>query len=254
MSLKPVLIGLPGAGKSSIAKILSQRTGLDVVSTDALFRVYRAIPANDPRPESAIMQNFLARAETEFPAHHPQLLKTATMIDDKGRCALHDSTLFRGFGEDVFRTFEIEMNKWLYIQGKFDQSLPDLSASAPLYDENRAIFSPKNGFKIILLDTPHDLIVVRLLMDYLEHRRLSEEQGTNVPLRGAYEMAVNAALAQEPERDPKDVVMATLAQTSLADRQKRMAQYHGFAHAVITPQPGQTPDDLANIVEALLAV
>lgn len=243
----PILIGLPGAGKSSVGKVLAEQLGLEIVSTDALFRVCRAVGSDDPRPEAEIMRRFLARCVTEYPDQYPALVEAAQKDPDdpKGRCKLHDSTLFRSFGEDVFRLYEIEMNKWLNEQGRFDNAIPDLSASAPLYDENRAIFAPEHGFRVFLLDTPHDQIRVHLLMDYLEHRRLSAEKGENVPLRGAYELAVEKAFATAPDQPEQEIVMNALGDMSQKDRVKRMDRYRAFAHDIIAPAPSDTPEILA---------
>ena len=83
----PILIGLPGAGKSTLTRILAHKLNKNIVSTDALFRIYRAIPANSPKEGSEIMRRFLTRAKTEFSDQYSELIKGAQedSTDSQGR-------------------------------------------------------------------------------------------------------------------------------------------------------------------------
>jgi dephospho-CoA kinase len=43
----PLIIGLPGVGKSSTARYLAALMHCNVIETDVLFRIYRGIPYNE---------------------------------------------------------------------------------------------------------------------------------------------------------------------------------------------------------------
>lgn len=253
--MRPLFIGLPGAGKTSLSRVIAARRGLEVVATDPLFRVFRALPSASDDPRAAVMRQFLAEAAQRYPDQAPDLVRDAATCDEKGRCALHDSTRFRAYGEDVFRLFEIEMLKWLDAQGQFVGKIVDLSASAPLYPANRDLFAPERGYRVFLIDTPLDLIGAHLVADYETYVAQSRAAGEKKPVRGAYEKAIDDALAASAALD-EAARQALILETALAvtrkEEAKRMDRYRAFAHHTLTPQAGQTLDQLADAVEALL--
>lgn len=254
---KPLLIGLPGTGKTTTAHALcahlaAQGAGTyDVVSTDNLFRVYRAIPLASQADGHDIMKNFINRMHSDYPEYADTLYDLANQTDDQDRCALHDSTLFRSIGadkhgENIFRTFEITMLSWLNAQGRFDQALADLSASAPLYDENRSIFSAQNGYHVILLEADESTTLSHLMADYAQHRA----QGKTI--RGGYEAAVAKAL-QNTTDNPQTVTEQALLSMHRQDRDKRMDKYRAFTHSTLMVTPHTTPQSLATqIYEQLI--
>ena len=148
----------------------------------------------------------------------------------------------------MFRTYEIEMNKWLDEQGFFANAIPDLSASAALFDENRAIFSVENGYKVFLLDTSSELITERLVKDYKLHRERSKEQGEVVRIRGAYEIEVEHALREYSGKDKETVISSTLSRKSSEDREARMSKYRDFAHAVLPVENDNTDQLIERIL------
>ena len=234
---KPLIIALPGTGKTTTAHAVCDLLGdgRTVVSTDELFRVYRAIPLASNDDGHQIMKNFVARAERDYPNYADEIKSHA----ESG--ALSDSKLFRAiganqYGEDIFRTFEIEMLKWLNAEGKFDKTLADLSASAPLYADNRAIFSEDNGYKVFLLEAPEDIVADHLLADYERHKTSGKI------IRGGYEAAV-----QKAGGNARDALLAMHRK----DRVARMDKYRAFAHVTFNVSD-ESPRDIAlRIVEAL---
>lgn len=254
---RPLFIGLPGAGKSFLSSAFAKKHKMSVVATDPLFRVFRAIPASSDDVRAAVMKNFLARAKNDFAPQHEKLESAANDIDTKGRCALHDSTLFRSFGEDVFRAFEVEMLKWLDAQGEFNNTIVDLSASAPLYDANRALFSPQNGYCAILVDTPYERIEQNILKDYRRYVEQSKKAGEKKPIRGAYEGKIDAALAKSghsiDDRAGAEIALSVAREITADEANKRMEKYRKFAHAVIIPSEGDLPEDMVLSVEKIIA-
>lgn len=247
--MRPLLIGLPGSGKSTTSALYAQKYGLKVVSTDALFRIYRAIPATSSEEGSVIRKRFLTRVDSEFPDVAALVHEAAKPLDDvDAKCKLSDSKLFRSFGEDVFRTYEIEMLKWLEENGIFAEAIPDLSASAPLYSENRELFSPKNGFVPVYIKIEKELLVERLLKDYLQF----EETGKTK--RGAYEIAVAKALESgNPDEGSRVRIVAdALLRQSEKDRAARERKYLEFCQATITVGEATTPEDVVSEVERIL--
>jgi hypothetical protein len=253
----PLFIGLPGAGKSTTARLFAEKHGLSVLSSDPLFRVYRSIPLGRNAPGSIIMERFLGRAQRDFPEIATRLNEAAQAdpTDIEGRAYLHDSERFRSFGENVFRTFEIEMLRWLVEENMFADALPDLSASAPLFEENQRLFSMDNGFLPIYLDVAQPLLLQRLFMDYKEHQRKSSVKGSPVRIRGAYELAVEKELLN---RNPPNygawerVVLDALAKQSEKDRGQRESAYRSFCSTRISVDTETTPGEIITRVEELL--
>jgi DNA polymerase III delta prime subunit len=250
---RPLFVGLPGAGKTTIATAIAQQLGMEIIGTDPLFRVFRAISSADFRdPRAEVMRNFLARASEQFPDLYPKLQTDAETADTKNRCALHDSVRFRAYGEDVFRLFEIEMLKWLDRHGDFKNKIVDLSASAPLYEENHKLFSPANGYLPILVDTPHDQICKNILKDYIAYREQSRIAGESKPIRGAYEKAIDDALGSTDPNTPEGKAIALKIVTEMTEKESRnrMEKYRAFASKnTLIPTSDKTLDKL---VEAVL--
>ena len=244
---RPLFIGLPGSGKTKISALVANRLGIKVVSTDPLFRYFRAIPSISDIPESIVMSRFLVRVKQEYPHEHSQLVRDSEIIDEQGRCALHDGGYFRRqYGESIFRLFEIEMLKYLDESGSLIAKIVDLSGSAPLWEENAALFSAERGYLAILLDTDHDLICQNLIKDY-ETYLSQRETGIENSIRGAYEMRFAEALrlADNDSKDQLDIVLyhEALNMTQKA-AQDRMSKYRAFAKLTFHPTSEQPLEDL----------
>lgn len=229
-ALRPLFVGLPGAGKTTLSALVAEKLGLEIVGTDPLFRLFRALPSSSPDPRAAVMRSFLARAAGVYPDLIAQLAADSETLDDKGRCALYDSGRFRAYGEDVFRLFEIEMFKWLDATGGFAGKIADLSASAPLYEENRALFAPENGYLAILVATPLDQIARNILKDYRRYREQSAAAGEKKPIRGAYERAIDAALGEADFETPQAEAIILEVALAMTEKEaaKRMEKYKTF--------------------------
>lgn len=254
--IRPLFIGLPGAGKSTLAAFIGKILSFDVIATDPLFREFRALPANSEDPRAEVMRAFLKTAQEKFPAQAEALAKDAVSVDEKGRCALHDSTRFRGYGEDVFRAFEIEMLRYLDASGAFDGKIVDLSASAPLYAENREIFTRSNFYKTILIDTPFDLIADRLVADYERYVAQSKEAGKEKPIRAAYEKKIDDVLAVASSELTSEARSALIRETVLAltrtESNRCMDAYRAFAAETLVPAATDAMEDLSEKVMMVL--
>lgn len=178
---KLIFIGLPGAGKSTLCKCIAEKENLKYISTDEKFRYYRSVPLYSEK-NNEVIQNFLERIKTEEPEKYERLKAHAIMGE------LSDSKIFRSFSEDTFRKFEIELLKYLSATGAFKNTMVDISASAILYQENRALLSIKNGYVKVFLDTAEDIILERLIKDYNQHINDGRI------IRGAYEITVKEGL------------------------------------------------------------
>lgn len=246
----PLLIGLPGAGKSTTGALVALALGLEILSTDTLFRQLRAIPytpspaAKDP---SEVMHRFVERAVSRWP-HLADTIRAKSCKDEtdvKGRSGLHDSTYFRSLGEEVFRFFEAMMLEWLVETGAFVGKLPDLSASAPLFEENRKLFTQERGFIPFLLDADEEVLLERLLTDYARHLELSQAAGEPVPIRGGYEQAARRLLSNPTSGiAPEDAPRQALLEQSRKDRSARMGAYRLFAEVTIDVAD-KTPEEIA---------
>jgi hypothetical protein len=247
-AVRPLFLGLPGAGKSTVAEEVSRLTGVSVVATDPLFRIFRALPASSIDQRADVMRSFLGRAATLYPRHYARLLDAALRVDGEGRCALHDGKYFRSFGEEVFRLFEIEMLKWLESHGEFADRIVDLSASAPLYAENRMLFSLKNGYLPILLDTPRTQIVDNLIVDFGRYQQ-DTSKGEIRSIRGAYEAAACRALRSSGNvglAEREAILKSTFGTITDAERSRRMPFYQVFALRTLVPAPREGVDQIAH--------
>lgn len=240
---KPLLIGLPGSGKTVTTSLLSEYLGLEFISTDSLFRDLRSIPfgSNTVWGHEVVAQFLGAASQRMEPSSFKKLKSAASTIQAKtGLSQLSCGTLFRSFGEDVFRAFEIEMNKWLNDVGYFQDRLVDISGSAPLYKENREIFAV--NFNIVLLDVSTELLIRRLTKDYRRHR----EKGTVI--RGRYEDLVENALRHSPSDKHSSIIVETISKIVHQDRAERLCCYREWAQTVITLNDDIPPDRVMHIV------
>ncbi|MEJ0062455.1 MAG: shikimate kinase [Alphaproteobacteria bacterium] len=251
--LTPLFIGLPGAGKTTLARAVAERLGIEAVGTDPLFREFRALPPTSDDPKAEVMRSFLARAKDSYPEIYPALERDAAALDEKGRCALHDGARFRRHGEPVFRLFETEMLKYLHIAGEFEDKIVDLSASAPLLEENRKLFSVSLGYCVILLDTPHDRICDNLIKDYEEYCARLKATREKKPIRGTYEQKFDEMLdkAGNPRDQEKrrEVLLNQALWMTQAEAGRRMGAYKLFAAQTLVPAP---EDDVNDLVEQVL--
>lgn len=233
---KPIIIGLPGSGKSTVSKLLAQKLNCGYISTDVMFRIYRAIPLNSNKHGIEIMHKFLKRIKKEYPKIYTSILPEAK----KG--SLSDSKLFRSFGENIFRIYEIEMNKWLFKNKLFEDKIIDLSASAPLYAENRKLFSQKNGYKKFLLDINLKIILPRLQKDYKLYLQNSKKTCKKMPIRGAYEIAAeNAVLHGFNSIDG-------LSNQLENDKNIRIEKYKFFSDSIISINEEIEPEKICEII------
>jgi len=255
ISYRPLFIGLPGSGKTTISTLVANHLGIKVVSTDPLFRYFRAIPSISDIPESTVMRHFLMRVQEDHPHKYSELVQDSEVVDKQGRCALHDGGYFRRqYGESIFRLFEIEMLKYLDESGELSDKIVDLSGSAPLYEENAAIFSPERGYLAILLDADHNLICQNLIKDY-EAYLSQRETGIENSIRGAYEMCFTEALrlADNDSKNQRDVILhrEALSMTQKA-AEDRMSKYNAFAKLTFYPTSEKPPEELVKEISAKL--
>jgi hypothetical protein len=251
---QPLFIGLPGSGKTTTSGLVAKRLGIEVLSTDPLFRSFRAIPSTSGMPEAIVMNRFLTRTQREYPQQHSKLLRDSESIDAQGRCALHDGSRFRcQYGESIFRLFEIEMLKFLDASGCFTNKIIDLSASAPLWEENRSLFSPDRGYLAILLDTDHNQICQNLIADYETYVKQCAI-GIEKPIRGAYELRFTEALrrAESNSKDRQRIILYEALNMVQEAALERMSKYRNFAKLTICPTLGQMLEELIEEIMAKL--
>lgn len=251
----PLIIGLPGAGKSETTKILSGLIGIGIISTDDKFRELRSIPVNNNRSDAEVMRLFLSQVEKDFlvtgklsQTEYDRLYQACLpdKTDSKLRTSFRDSTLARSFGgaeigEKVFRTFEWIMNQWLHENDHFKDKIVDISSSAAMYPQNLAIFNKVNGYVPILLDAEHDVILDRLVHGFRLHQKLSHEKGEWVPVRGAYDKVARDAAVKSGE-DSDEVIRPALSDYALKARAERLEFYREMAEYTIK-MPEQQDDE-----------
>ncbi len=177
---KIIIIGAPGAGKSTITAQIASRYMIPEIDTDKEFRKCRA------------------------DAHHPVTEAFVKAMANKG-LAIDTSKLANGqtfrdtYGEEVFRDYEKIMLRYYAENGLFEGKMISTSSTAPMYQENRTLFA-KMGIKFVLLDTPEQDAVQNLYNDW-----------RNGNPRGAYDMAANKAVVEG--KDPKEALKAKYLQT-----------------------------------------
>ncbi|HSR99513.1 MAG TPA: shikimate kinase [Kofleriaceae bacterium] len=232
----PVLVGLPGAGKSTIAKELGLLLGRPVFFSDAFFRECRALPKGSSDPRREITCLFLARIATLCPERLAAIQADAENVDAENRCLLHDGNRFRRHGEDAFRQYESQMLSWAWARGLLSELIPDLSASAPLFEENRRLFSKDNGYVPVLVETPHDAICHRVIADYTRVRSQRALRQRAASIRGRYEKLFDEALAAAAlDSDPQPTLETVATAAVAGDAAQRTAVYRGFAELTFVP-------------------
>lgn len=203
-----------------------------------MFRECRSLPDGSDDPRRAIFDGFLARVEYDHPGQLARVRTDAFSRDASGRCLLADGQRFRReHGEAVFRAFEIEMLRWASSMGLLVARVPDLSASAPLYEENQALFSPAQGFVPVLLSVPDRLVISRVLADY-EIYRASGGSGGGRALRGQYEAALDevwAGITDTPAR--ASALWAKAEELTIDAKAKRLESYKRYARIEFAPDP-----------------
>jgi hypothetical protein len=229
--------------------------GLPVFNSDPFFRKCRALPKGTTDPLRQIMVRFLERVAVEFPDRLAAVRADADGVDEHGRCLLHDGKIFRGHGEHVFRAYEIEMLQWTHAHGVLRDQIPDLSASATLFEENRRIFSLENGYLPVLVDTPIEAICRNLIDDYATVDAERARGNAAFTIRGGYEKLFDEALKRDSILDAQDrrdrLVDVAMCETARAAA-KRLIAYRAFATRSITPATTAKPEDSAIEVLALL--
>jgi len=244
-----VLVGLPGAGKTTVAHSLGKRLGRSVFASDPFFRECRALSRESSDPRRAIKERFLRQWEKEQPERYAALRRDADAIV-AGQCPLHDGRRFRSHGEDAFRTYESGVLHWAQEHGLLNAVIPDLSASAPLRPDVQALFAPDNGYLPILLDASPDVLLRNVLADYARFRA-ERSAGREVPIRGEYERDLDAAFTDARITGrPIEQALEETAQTKLkAAAVQRLDVYRGYAKVVI---PVERSASVARLCDAVL--
>ena len=250
----PILVGLPGVGKTTTSRILAERLGIGHVQTDELFREYRGLLLRDENPAVEILRRFLER--DDIASIRDALKKDMVIPDPKGtgQTKLASSSYFIStYSESVFRAFEIEMLRWLEKNGIFRDSIPDLSASAPLYPENQSLFANQNCYCKVLLNMSDDVLIDRLTVDYERFKARGKS------IRGRYERQIDGSLQQARantgqmgQEERTSVIKATLQDLLTEDRAHRWEDYLHFAKHMVTVEADWAPEDVSAAIRALL--
>lgn len=244
--LTPVILGLPGTGKSALTLALAELLGVGVFRSDPFFRACRELPATSSDPRRQIAERFAARVTLQYPELSDAAATDVNALNANGLCVLHDGKRFRDrFGETVFRLFEIEMLAWAQEAGVIGRDLPDLSASAPLFEDNRRRFSRQAGYYPVLIDLPMRVIAARVVADY-ESFVAARRAGRPITIRGYYEAALDRVVAAADDEKSRSAALAAEAMRLTAEAaEKRMAAYRDYAEMVFRPPPGATPREIA---------
>ena len=242
MNYLPLFIGLPGSGKSTLSKAFGQAHRMPVVETDLLFRQIRGLSPASTQPEADIMRQFLAEVRVH-PFRYTALERDANTLDKNGLSALADGRLFRRHGEDLFRRFEVLMLRWLHDAGRFEQRIVDLSASAPLFQENQTIFNKRNGFVPILLRPSDEMLSKNLLDDYEIYKQ------TKSTKRGAFETEFDALGPNASSAEITNRALELIRKIS----DERMDAYIRFATRVVTLEQNMSPHELVFLIDDILS-
>lgn len=215
MSNKFTVLGLPGVGKSTTAKMLAEKLGLEVVSTDALFRIFRS------------------------DATHPITLKFVDEMKEKGieidTSKIADGKEFRNvYGEVVFRDYEDIMIAWLDENGELEGKIPDFSASFYLREGNRE-FLKNNGYLTVFLNGSDEKIFEHIVKDWHTFKETSK------PIRGNYEKV--GLEAEAKGRNPIEAIEAF----SMDNKEIRYP-FYSKADVVLNLTGEETPEEIADMV------
>lgn len=248
----PVIIGLAGSGKSSVIRLLSECTGLSIFESDTYFRACRALSVNSTDPRRRIMDHFLNRIEQYFPQNLIEVRADAERVDSEGRCPFYNGKYFRTrHGEKIFRAYETEMLKWAFSNGMLNNSILDLSASAPLYEENRVLFSKLNGYVPLLLNTPAELICRNILSDYALVQTERAAGNVEATIRGAYEILFDDVLNKIKTNDEfarQNCLKETATFIIAREIKYRMPIYLDYSLYAVTPRFDNNVQEIAESI------
>jgi hypothetical protein len=190
-----------------------------------------------------LLDSFLEEVNIRYPMCYELLTKMANEIigkydDGSPKSQLYDSKKFRSIGpnEEIFRLFEIVMNRYLNEEGAFKQGVPDLSASALLFDENLEIFNRENGYSIVYLEANSETLLAHLFKDFLDF------VNTGKIKRGGYEQFVQKRLAERGVTNEilpnniselEDSIKEALKVKSEEDRKLRHKRYRHISNVII---------------------
>jgi dephospho-CoA kinase len=109
----PVLIGLPGSGKTTNSKLLAKKFKLKIFSSDEKFREIRKLWLEDAASEAEILHQFVARPElTNFREWLIADLTKSNERTEKYPLPSRSGEFIRKYSEEIFRALEIEMLKY----------------------------------------------------------------------------------------------------------------------------------------------
>lgn len=204
----PIIIGLPGVGKSEVNRALAQRLDVRIISTEQEFRRLRSIGANDDNPDSAHINAFIKQVYYDFvitgkmtPFQFARLRRVCNIDKDdlKQGNKFHKKDILYSFGMDVFRTFENVVIKAMFDQEYYSQGLREVPEYAFTRPEIRKIFEAQSDFVPVLLNADHEVIVDKLMADFDQHVELSLKAQNIINVRGDYDLIGREAFSQTVE-------------------------------------------------------
>ena len=245
-----MVIGLPGAGKSSVSRRLANRLKLGLFVSDAFCRHCRSLSTSCQDPEAEVWVVYLRRMKSVLSKeNYESLTRARNRSDDRGNCELLDSNKFRIHGEDVFRIFEYEALNWAYSNQRICNKVPDIGGGVPLWPENRFIFSEERGFLPITLRTSCRDVARNLVKDYLEviHRR---ESGDFRSIRGNFEAAFDAiAISYSGRLDLGEFLFAAALDLVRDTEARRIESYLKFSNGrQISPRQNADVEEIEELV------
>ena len=162
-----VLTGLPGSGKSTLVKELSEKYTVESISIDDYFKDLRRSWETNNRSGHPVLDMFLD-------VHRSELTELILNIVD--------SKNFTNVGKvDLFKDLEMRLFIYCLVSGEFAGKILDLSGSIMLQP---AVVKILSGFNVFNLEIKSSERVCRLMHDYL----------TKPEKRFKYEVAVNGCI------------------------------------------------------------
>ena len=206
---------MPGAGKTTTMHTVAEKLGIEVVSTDKLFRIFRA-DSNHP-----VTKEFVAK-----------MAQKGIKIDTS---KLADGKIFRtAYGEDVFRDYEDLMIQYLDKFGALKDKIMDLSSSFYLRENNRK-YLKDNEYKTILLNPDEKIILSRLINDFYTYQKNGKT------IRGNYERAGLNAISEGRKAEDGIKELAT------KDRNFRVPQFR-HADIFVAPKKSDGVDMVSDMI------